>query len=85
MAVEVALRSRPRKIHSIVFLDGDNKVGELRRYVLSELGKDIAGHIEGRAFEEKKLGTELNGYNRWFCGAGISKRAVPLSGGGTAM
>ena len=43
------------------------------------------GYIEERAFEEKKLGTELNGYNRWFCGAGISKRAVPLSGGGTAM
>ena len=43
------------------------------------------GYVEERAFEEKKLGTELNGYNRWFCGAGISKRAVPLSGGGTAM
>ena len=42
LTVEVALRSRPRKIHNIVFLDGDNKVGELRRYVLSELGKDIA-------------------------------------------
>ena len=25
-----------------MLLDGDNKVGELRRYVLSELGKDIA-------------------------------------------
>ena len=25
-----------------MFLDGNNKVGELRRYVLSELGKDIA-------------------------------------------
>ena len=44
-----------------------------------------AGYIEERAFEKMKLGTELNGLNRWFCGAGISKRAVPLSGGGTAM
>ena len=42
LAVEVALRSRPRKIHNIVFLGGDSKVGELRRYVLSELGKDNA-------------------------------------------
>ena len=42
LTVEVALRSRPRKIHNIVFLGGDSKVGELRRYVLSELGKDIA-------------------------------------------
>ena len=39
----------------------------------------------GHKFEEKKLETELNGCNRWFCGAGISKRAVPLSGGGTAV
>ena len=43
------------------------------------------GYMEELAFEEKKLETELNGCNRWLCGAGISKRAVPLSGGGTAM
>ena len=39
LTVQVALRSRPRKIHNIVILDGDKKVGELRRCVLRELGK----------------------------------------------
>ena len=32
----------PRKIQNTVLLDGDSKAGQLRRYVLRGLGKDIA-------------------------------------------
>ena len=82
LAVEVALRSRPRKIHNIVFLGGDSKVGELRRYVLSELGKDIAndtarGFFLGSRRLDEETCFRVYGLNGDDCREVIARWSVP--------